>query len=198
MQSDILLGATFPEIKAVVGYVPSSVIWQGLGETRDQQMRLASSWSYHGKSLPFVPYLPPQSTPIAPKPSPNNAISLTTMYLASLNDKTAVERATIPVEKINGPVLLVSARDDRSWPSAYFSEMIMDRLARCKHPYPDQHLTYAGAGHLINFPYLPATATKGLHSTSGLILEYGGNPKANAHADRDSWTNVLKFLDQTL
>ncbi|QTD42049.1 acyl-CoA thioester hydrolase/BAAT C-terminal domain-containing protein [Sporosarcina sp. Te-1] len=45
----LLLASIFPAIKAVVGYVPSGIIYPGLGPTP-----VASSWQYKGQSLPFA------------------------------------------------------------------------------------------------------------------------------------------------
>jgi hypothetical protein len=39
-------------------------------------------------------------------------------YRSQLRDARAVERATIPVEKIRGPAQLVSGVDDQMWPSS--------------------------------------------------------------------------------
>ncbi|RPJ54618.1 MAG: hypothetical protein EHM23_28545 [Acidobacteria bacterium] len=43
----------------------------------------------------------------------------------SLDNKEAVEKAVIPGEKINGPVLLVSGKDDRLWPSSAMVDMVI-------------------------------------------------------------------------
>ena len=40
----------------------------------------------------------------------------------------AVERAAIPVERTNGPILLVSGQDDQMWPSAQMGQLVIERL----------------------------------------------------------------------
>ncbi len=50
------------------------------------------------------------------------------MYEYALQNREAVEKATIRVERINGPVLLVSGGLDGVWPAGKMSEMIMGRL----------------------------------------------------------------------
>src|ERR1700676_1992353 len=92
-------------------------------------------------------------------PPQGKAISLASLYLNLLSNTQAVQRASIPVEKTNGPVLLISAQDDALWPSTHFCELVMGRLDTYKFPYAYQHLNYKGAGHMINYPYLPTTAT---------------------------------------
>ncbi len=81
------------------------------------------------------------------------------------------------------------------WPSSLLSEIAMERLARHKHRYPYEHLSYAGAGHVFGMPpYLPATVTKGRHPATGAVYVTGGNPKGNAVAAADAWARILRFL----
>jgi len=37
-----------------------------------------------------------------------------------------IEAATIPVEKITCPILLISGEDDKMWPSTMFSNLVME------------------------------------------------------------------------
>ena len=194
----LLLGATFPQIKSVVAYVPSSVVWQGLSGSYEQMLSKPSSWSYRGQPLPSVPMLTPSNTDNMVPPPQGHAISFTSLYLNSLSNIEAVEHAAIPVEKTNGPVLLISAQDDAVWPSTHFCERVMERLDKYKFPYAYQHLSYKGAGHMINYPYLPTTVTQSLQSNSGLTFAYGGNAQDTAFAAQDSWEKVLAFLRQHL
>jgi hypothetical protein len=57
--------------------------------------------------------------------------------------------AAIPVERIPGPILLVSATRDRLWPSTTFCELIEARLKARSFGYECSHLRYEGAGHGI-------------------------------------------------
>ncbi len=45
----LLLAATFPEIRAVIGIVPTGVLWQGFGKGP------AASWTHGGRPLPYAP-----------------------------------------------------------------------------------------------------------------------------------------------
>lgn len=180
-EAALLIGSHYEEVRAVVGYVPSGVVWSCICATPDK-----SSWSLGGKSVPFIPqandptYRPPQGFPVRP------AVN----YTYRLRNRGAVERAAIPVERINGPVLLISGKDDQLWPSTVLAEMAMDRLKRRGHPFPDQHLAYESAGHQIGKAYLPAGSTL----IAGGRLATGGTPEGNARAQEDSWPRVLKFL----
>jgi len=98
-------------------------------------------------------------------------------------------RTVIPVERINGPVLLLAAADDKVWPSAALSQVAVDRLRHAHHPYADQLVVYLGAGHFIEPPYLP---------TSAALPYDGGNTRDQAVADADAWSRTLRTLDRRL
>jgi hypothetical protein len=80
-----------------------------------------------------------------------------------------LKRAEIPVERINGPVLLIAASDDAVWSSERLSKVAMERLERHGHPYDDELVVYPEAGHLIQAPYVPAAWGVG---------RFGGNAKS--------------------
>lgn len=102
------------------------------------------------------------------------------------------------MEKIKGPVLLVSGNDDQIWPSSLMSEMVMKRLAEHKHPFQDKHLSYAGRGHVLGIPSLPTTVNHFVHLISHVDMAFGGVAKDTAAAVADSWPRVLAFLRDSL
>ncbi|MHB8425854.1 MAG: acyl-CoA thioester hydrolase/BAAT C-terminal domain-containing protein [Gammaproteobacteria bacterium] len=189
-EAALLVAATYPQdFRAVVAYAPSAVVNSGLNYG---QGPITSSWSLNGKPLPFVPfgYEPGMfagGTPIVLRPG----------YVNSLKDAKAVGPATIPVERIAGPVLLISGSDDQIWPSATYAHRIMARLKAHHHAYADQSLCYHGAGHFIIWPYRPALTT-GAAFGNGTTILFGGGMRAYAFADRDSWRKVLMFLQKAL
>lgn len=192
----LLLGATFPEIKAVVAFAPSGLVWEGISFRETSQ----SAWSYQGVPLSFVPlfFTPEFQEYVNEQTAYGKPIAYTQLFLLNMEDESIVEEATIPVENINGPILLISGSDDQMWPSALFSEMVMERLKQNSHSYPSQHLSYHGAGHSIGFPYWPTTRTQFYHPITGEYLAGGGNAADNAFADADSWPKVLDFLNAHL
>ena len=188
-EASLLLGAHYREVRAVVGWAPSAVVWSCLC-SMGRSSTGRSSWSFAGKPVPFVPegtdptYRPPKGFPIRP------AVN----YLYRLGNEEDVAKATIPVERINGPMLLISGGDDQLWPSALMANRVMDRLKKRGHPFADRHLSYGSAGHLIGKAYLPAGSTL----VAGARLETGGTPEANARAQADSWPKVIEFLRSSL
>ena len=65
----------------------------------------------------------------------------------ALEDHEAVAKATIMVENINGPILLISGEKDQVWPSAEMSAEVMKRLKekRFKHRY--HHIMVPNGDH---------------------------------------------------
>jgi dienelactone hydrolase len=186
----LLLGAMFPEIRAVVGYVPSGVLWPGFRRGYSTEIRAA--WTFRGKALPFVAHEPPTREMLLEAGEP---VSFTRWFPWSLlDDPSVIEPASIPVERTNGPILLISGKDDQAWPSAHLAQIAMERLARHKFRHQYEHLSYDGAGHLIYFPFTPTTMVEMFHPVSHLVMAFGGSPKANALAQADSWPKVLAFL----
>jgi dienelactone hydrolase len=201
-EAALLIGAAYPQqVSAVVAYVPSSLMTvsstKGVPDLADMQ----SSWSHKGRPLPFLPL--PDDTEDAvqstkdkgPKPSTirPSPFVFRPIFEAALQDREAVEGATIPVERIDAPVLLISGQDDAMWPSSLMCKWVMERLVRHHRPHKRQHLSYPDAGHTIGIPYRPTTVTEHL-TPSGALLQFGGTAAGNAHAEADSWPRVLDFL----
>jgi len=184
----LLLGSTFPQIKAVVAISPSGVMWSGLGTNYP-----GPAWTYRGKPLPFMnAKLTTEQIRSCQKAFQEHQNVSLLLCQMNLSDTGMVEKASIPVEKINGPVLLISGNDDQLWPSTELSDMVMARLKRMKHPFPDSHLAYPGVGHYIPLPTLPATVR------SFGSEQLGGSSEQTAAAALDSWTRKIKFLNDNL
>lgn len=188
-EAALITAATFPkEFQAVIGFMPSSVVWSGIEYGPGP---ISSSWTLHGKALPWVnPVINPAMF------SSGKPLAFVGAYQAGLKDVAAADKAVIPVEKIAGPVLLISATDDQIWPSPLMALQIMQRLAAYHHAYDDESLCYSGAGHDIQAPYRPTNA--GVVAVPGGSFAFGGNPTAYAYADRDAWNKVLAFLHKSL
>jgi len=185
----LVAASEFSEIHGVVAYAPTFVVWPGI--RRNGKTDSLSSWTLNGKPLPFVPHVAnPEFTIQFQHPPP---YALRPLYEGSLADTAAVSRASIPVERIHGPVLLISGKQDRMIPSDAMAQKLIARLQARKHPYRFEHFSYDSAGHQISLPYL-ATVPR----TTTMPFSSGGTPLGYAHADVDSWQKVLEFLKTTL
>ena len=193
----LLLGATYPEdVKAIVGYAPSAIVWQGIPFDREAYHRgPRSPWSSRGEPVPFARFARPRIPEMVRFIGfyfGRHPIVGRIFYERALENETAVATAEIAVEKINGPLLLISGTEDQMWPSTRLSEMAIERLMAHDHPFPYEHLRYEGAGHMITLPNSepPASWTS--------RYEVGGSQQANEFANADSWTKVLGFLGKHL
>jgi dienelactone hydrolase len=184
-EAALIVGSFYSQIKFVVGYSPSSVVWSSIYGSKK------SSWSYQDSPLPCIgpggdpTYRPPREYPIRPVIN----------YLYRLKNTNEVQKAMIPVERINGPVLLISGKDDQLFPSFTMSEMVMERLRINNHPLEFKHLAYENAGHQIRKFYLPMA---GSTAVAGGRLVLGGTIEGNIKAMEDSWPKVLEFLKRAI
>jgi dienelactone hydrolase len=177
-EAALLIAARDPRIKAVVAGAPSSVAWQGVNMSNP--ISPGPSWTEGGKPRPFAAY--DGSVPFR---------GVLDMYQRSL--AKAPPKAAIAVERINGPVLLVSGRDDRLWPSTAMADAMMARLDQAKFRFRHTHLAYDHAGHAC-FGEPPAPGVE----IPPRIVQLGGTIEGNVAARADSWPKVLAFLDETL
>ena len=66
--------------------------------------------------------------------------------------------AEIPVERINGPVLLISGAASTAWPETAMSDKVIARLKANNFPFTYQHVRYENAGHGLFAAHDPADA----------------------------------------
>lgn len=176
-EAALLIATRHTEIKAVVAGDPSSVVWQGINL---KDFTPKSSWDEHGAPTPFVPY-----------DLSGGFTSIYNLYAGSLKHLDAHADAVIPVERINGPVLLVSGRSDTLWPSTEMANQVMARLdAHGFKPF-HAHLSYPDAGHAAAVPPSDDARTNSLEML-------GGTAEGNAKARADMWKEVQDFFDRTL
>ena len=159
--------------------VGTHVVWQysemGMTDTIPY-----SHWTYKGKSIPFVPLR-------LTKEIYENGVKTGAwekMFENSLKDHQAVERATIPVEQINAPILLFSGEDDNIWPSPLMSNAIIERLRKFNYRFEYRHVSYPQTGHML---FVTKDGKTG-----------GGTGKGAQFADEDSQKQILSFLHKYL
>lgn len=129
----MLVASYYKDIKCVVGLVPSHVVFPG-----NTGHLSASSWTYQGKELPFVP-VTREAVPALMSRNLRRAFEI------MLKDTAAENRSLIKVENINGPLLLISATKDEICPSSPMSEKIIARLKVLHSPYYNQHIAIEGS-----------------------------------------------------
>lgn len=114
-------------VKSVVITTPSHVAWGGMTTA-------SSAWTYQGKDIPSM-----RLPDIANVPQLQR-------FAKALEDQEQVRKAMFAFEKINGPLLLVSASNDQIWPSTPMSKQIVDYLKAKQFPHQVDHKIYP-TGH---------------------------------------------------
>lgn len=179
-EAALLLASRRPDIKAVVAAVPSSVVWQGINMADYTQVR--SSFSLAGRPVAFLPY------------DTNAAFtSIHDLYQRSLATLPTHQDAVIPVERIAGPILLLSGKADTLWPSSDMADRVMARLDAHHFALPHEHIAYPDAGHAATFP-IPA----GVTAPTSAFGTMGGTDAGNTFARRDSWARTVAFYAKAL
>ena len=181
-EAALLTASRNSDIHAVIGVSPTAFVWLGLNFANPAASKPA--WTVTGKPLPF-------NVPGTLRPGEN----FTQAFTAALASADAKPEAIIPVEKINGPVLLLSGSDDRLWPSGPMAARIVARLKTQNFSFRVEHQNYPGAGHAV-FVGDPASAPRA--DTASVDAFMGGSAGANDAARADSWLRVMRFLDVAL
>jgi dienelactone hydrolase len=174
----LFAASTYPEIRAVVGLVPSPFAWSIVPRNLNRSMPLTwqPSWTIAGRPVPYVPYEPQMS-----------ASSRDAFDISLQRHRGAIPGAMFHLENIRGPVLFVAGDDDQVWNSAEQSEIGMAYLKAHAHAYPDAYVHYPKAGHAFLFATGDRTQVRS-----------GGTADGNAEAEKAAWIAIDDFLDRAL
>jgi uncharacterized protein len=182
-EAALLTGIHGKNIAGVVAYVPSAYVWSAVGSS---DAKAPSGWTVAGKQLTFVP-------PI------DGGVRVPKDYLAALAVRTSaalkdIKAATLKVEKIAAPLLILGADDDAIWPSGEMARRIEARLKLKQFSFPFTVRIYPNAGHRLvgTGPSAPSEtyAWEGKSFTSN----YGGTAAGNLSARTAAWAELEKFL----
>lgn len=164
------LGSMYPQIKAVVAYVPANTLHPAC--CRESGAHYA--WTWHGSPLAYM-------TP------------------GRRTDPAMEQQAAIHVENTRGPVLMISGLDDGIWNSSTMADAVLLRLNLAHFPYHFENLKYNHAGHWAGHPSIsPAWHGKIKHPVSGKEIDPGGTTEGNALSSLDAIPKVLNFLRENL
>ncbi|WP_421998665.1 alpha/beta hydrolase family protein [Reyranella sp.] len=180
-EAALLVAAQDPRVDAVIAVSPSSVVWANTGPGRDgEAWPQRSSWTLGGTALPFVaydPYWRPQKR--------DGLVAYRSFHEDSLR-RFAREAlaATIPVDRIEGEVLLVAGGDDALWPSDMFARAISARRSEASKA--TTLLIDPDAGHRVLLPG-ETKARSSLHA-------HGGNDEADRRLGAAAWAAIVAAL----
>ena len=173
----LLTASREPEIKAVVVGVPSSVVWAGIDMAGGP---VGSSWTANGQPLTYTHY-----------DLSKGFTGVFNLYNDSLT--AAPAEARIPVETIQGPVMMVSGQADSLWPSSRMANEVEERLKEHHFAYPVVNIAYPDVGHAA-FGIPVAPDAPGLERATYL----GGTLPGLVAARADGWPRILAFLRTAL
>jgi pimeloyl-ACP methyl ester carboxylesterase len=154
-----------------------------LGVSRGAEAALLAGSLFPGSVGAVAAYVP-SSVVVGAFPGPGPAWTLRGRPLPYSRevDMREAGAAAIRVERIAGPVLLVSGGQDSVWASGVATEVLAGRLRRRGHPVT--RLDFPEAGHAVG-AVLPNVATTGAG---------GGLVEADARGLRESWPELLRLL----
>lgn len=182
-------GSLLPElVNAVVAVAPMSTVCQGFTMEKGISIAAGSSWKFHGKEVPYTAY-GLEKFPIGHvlrKSVQVRELTMYDLYLPLVQNPTPA--AVIQVEKITGPILLISSKMDTMWPSDLAAKQIIKRLQEHNFPYFYKHLSYDYGGHL----FVPME----LRLTKFFKGDRGKNKERGRKARMDSLKQTLEFVSQ--
>ena len=129
----------------------------------------------------------------------SNKIKTLEYWKSGLAKTDFLTQATIRVEKINGPILLFSGKDDMVWPSSLMADMIEQRIKENNFKYSFQNIKYEEAGHLISSnPKSNSDFRIGKININGkdYEFEYGGTNEGDNKAKQDAKMRLLDFIEK--
>jgi dienelactone hydrolase/uncharacterized protein (DUF2141 family) len=185
-EAALLLASRRQDIRAAAAFSPSGIVWQGLNF--QNPMNMGPAWTLDGKPLPF---LIPDGMAYRP------GAAMTPMFANVLGEARTRPDINIPVEKINGPILLISGKSDALWPSHEMSEKIVARAKASNFGHTVQHLAYEAAGHMV-FMGDPTSGAAQSMARAPVNPMLGGTGEANMAAWQDNWPKTLAFFDAAL
>lgn len=133
-----------PKIEFVIAVSPACCVFEGI---ENRHYSGDSSWTWKGHPLAYAAC---QSAVLSPIKEllRSGEFGFRKQYLEAL-EKTKNEGNTIKVENINGPILLLSARNDSQWPSFGMANMIVQRLLTHEFSFPVKHESFDYASHIL-------------------------------------------------
>ncbi|MER1957159.1 MAG: acyl-CoA thioesterase/bile acid-CoA:amino acid N-acyltransferase family protein [Solibacillus sp.] len=177
----LLAASLFSDIRAVVALNGFAVPFSAIVPWTDDEF-LPPAWQYKGKPLPYLSPNNPVEVALACKEMWNEKKGnpLGMWYAALASNPTEVKNAIIPVEKINGSILLIGGDADEV-DTVGLSKLAVDRIKEKHSNNVCEQLIYANAGHAISIPNIVQSFVQGTkHDTN--------------FASKDSWEKTIAFF----
>jgi len=172
-EAALLLAVREPRISLVAALAPTSFVWETADQDAGGHPIRDAKWTWRGEPIDGVPYA--DQHVVGPFADARE------WHEASLAACSEPSRFAIPVERIQGRVLVSAGGDDRVWQAEAFCEQIVSR--RDAAGLETTYVFHADAGHRVVLPgEAPAPERPG--------FPRGGTPEADA----EHGTAVLRAL----
>ncbi|NIB44907.1 hypothetical protein HBA55_35340 [Pseudomaricurvus alkylphenolicus] len=193
-EGSFIVASYLPDmIKAVVPVVPGDLQLCAVDETGTPH----AAWTLEGEPLPWAGTLedwervPPELKVPTDGKLFNARMNLEPFYAAS----DIYERAAIPIERMQCPVLIIWGEDDEAWPSKLAVERATERLKACNYAFDVESFTVPESGHMFTFPGLPTMLSDSiLHPLLPINMTMGGTPAGIARLQREGWRKMIDFF----
>lgn len=184
----LLLASKYSDfIDKVVGIVPSSFVFYGLGEMDNE----VSSWTQAGVEIPYISLAAIRKGVHLATIKPflryfygtlrKKLIAFRTLYQACVELSDRGEEARIKVENFQGDVLLIAGKEDQLWHSDKMAMEIAEHRGQLR----TKVIIYEKAGHSIGGPY----------QTSQLIL--GGDEEQSKRCYEPMMQAIQSFCQNS-
>jgi dienelactone hydrolase len=167
----LIVGSLRPDVAGVIAYSPLAFRWAAVGGGD-------AAWTLNGVPLPYVEGVYNRATPMS-------------QFTDILDGPVGVRNAAaIEVEKIQGPVLLISSLADALSPSVRMANEIEARLRAHGFLYPVENVQYEDASHLLMGFGRGQTEFRAPKFT----IHFGGTAEGTETARNSGWARAKQFL----
>ncbi|OOG78286.1 acyl-CoA thioester hydrolase/BAAT C-terminal domain-containing protein [Algoriphagus sp. A40] len=190
----LLLGSIYPQVKGVIAYTPSCFVLPNATEITNDT--LVPSWTLNGKPVAFA-------TIKRFEDNSNQPINYKTYVDPLLVEGYLQEESVIKVEKINGPILLISGAKDLVWPASEMATKIESRLLEKGFKHEFKNSIFGNGGHDVFMiknciPLISSVAFKKIHlkiREEAYEFNLGGTTFGIIWSKIQSRKQTLEFLE---
>lgn len=188
----LVIGSKLPKlVSGVIAFAPGAVSWSNTVLPFNSE-EMKPSWTYQGEDIPYLPMEKIKGTD-------STQIETLQYWMDGLQKIEQYEEAVTRVENIKGPILLLSGKDDKIWPSALMSNMIEKRLQTNDFQFDFENVQFENAGHLISRNVATISSGRiGQMEVEGknYELEFGGTIEGDKAAIIQSFDKILSFIQK--
>lgn len=197
----LAVASLYPEFSLTIACEAIDMIVEGFIEGKKEGMSEwctgSSSYTYQGKSLPYLSYrLSEHEYDYLIKKSTREAHDLSAIDLYQYTERYGIpEQCFIPIEKITGRLLIIAAHDDVMWESAKYAQRMKKRLESHAHASRSDVIIYPYGTHLL----IPYSAGKvGSFDLGTVVSCLFKSGRKNKKACRDSRQKLERMLSKEL